>query len=278
MGCKTVVVYSPQDLSCWWESNRYASGKGQLAFRLGANIIAYATGLEPPKTRDFDPKPVREEIDAPTNRGYLQTIQLIHDGDWQPAPRAMHNLMAELRGLGVDVLLKKKDLRPAALNPAADRFLYLHGRNAFHYGKDELKKLRFDLDTGGLLLADACCGSKTFDKSFRDFIAELWADKKDVKLERIPPTDELFGKELNDTAITKVRCRREGADGRPEAEFREVDPYLEGVKVNGRWAVIYSKYDIGCALEKHQSTDCLGHDHASAVRLATAAVLYALRR
>ena len=189
--------------------------------------------------------------------------------------------IAGVTGLAVDLACAQLFFRRepnAALNPAADRFLYLHGRNAFHYGKDELKKLRFDLDTGGLLLADACCGSKTFDKSFRDFIAELWADKKDVKLERIPPTDELFGKELNDTALTKVRCRREGADGRPEAEFREVDPYLEGVKVNGRWAVIYSKYDIGCALEKHQSTDCLGHDHASAVRLATAAVLYALRR
>jgi hypothetical protein len=42
--------------------------------------------------------------------------------------------------------------------------------------------------------------------------------------------------------------------------------------------VIYSKYDIGCALEKHQSTDCLGHDYDSAVVLARAAVLYALKR
>jgi len=56
-----------------------------------------------------------------------------------------------------------------------------------------------------------------------------------------------------------------------------VAPYLEGIKIDGRWAVIYSKYDIGCALEKHQSSDCLGHDHASALRLASAAVLYAMQ-
>ena len=42
--------------------------------------------------------------------------------------------------------------------------------------------------------------------------------------------------------------------------------------------VIYSRYDVGCALEKHQSPDCLGHDYASAVRLGKAAVLYALNR
>ena len=67
-------------------------------------------------------------------------------------------------------------------------------------------------------------------------------------------------------------------DGAFSSEFRDVDPHLEGIKINGRWAVIYSKYDIGCALEKHKSTDCLGHDPDSALRLGTAAVLYALKR
>jgi hypothetical protein len=57
-----------------------------------------------------------------------------------------------------------------------------------------------------------------------------------------------------------------------------VAPQLEGIKIGNRWAVIYSKYDIGCALEKHQSSDCLGHDYESAVKLAGAAVLYALQR
>ena len=55
-------------------------------------------------------------------------------------------------------------------------------------------------------------------------------------------------------------------------------PALEGIKLNGRWVVVYSKYDIGCALENHQSSDCRGHDRASALRLAAAAVLYALKK
>ena len=34
---------------------------------------------------------------------------------------------------------------------------------------------------------------------------------------------------------------------------------------NGHWAVIYSKYDIGCALERHQGLDCKGYSHESAL-------------
>ena len=114
----------------------------------------------------------------------------------------------------------------------------------------------------------------------------LWAeDNKGLKegqklrLVPIPPDDDLFSKELNGVAIKTVRCRRGAREGdRVDSELREVAPALEGVKYNGRWVVIYSRYDIGCALEKHQSPDCLGHDHDSAVRLGRAAVLYALKR
>jgi hypothetical protein len=54
-------------------------------------------------------------------------------------------------------------------------------------------------------------------------------------------------------------------------------PFLEGIKINDRWVVLYSKYDIGCALERHQSVDCLGYNPDSAFKIAGAAFLYSLR-
>jgi hypothetical protein len=282
MGCKTVVVYSPQDLSCLWESNKLDTEKGKLAFRLGGNIIAYATGMELPKPRLTAPEVIRDEPEAKKiPRGYLKVAQLRHEGDWQPAPRAMYNLMAHLQDKPrLLVALKTEPIHPSQHDVLDYKFLYMHGRNAFSYGggSDDpaLANLRADLQTGGLLLADACCGKKAFDTSFREFMAKLFPDKK---LEPIPLDDVLFGTELNGEAISSVRCRRERPDDSgAETEFREVPPFLEGIKINNRWVVIYSKYDIGCALEKHQSVDCLGHDHASALRLGTAAVLYALKR
>ena len=52
-------------------------------------------------------------------------------------------------------------------------------------------------------------------------------------------------------------------------------PYI--LKHEGRWIVLYSKYDFGCALERNTSAYCIGYDNASALRIATAAVLYNVR-
>jgi Domain of unknown function (DUF4159) len=277
-GCKTVVLYSPQDLSCLWEANQYQNGRGQLAFRLAGNIIAYATGMEPPKPRLTPPEVVQDDPEGKQiQRGFLKVAQLRHEGDWQPAPNAMRNLMAHLRRTAqLDVTLQTKPIYATDPDLMDFRFLYMHGRGTFSLSPKGIDNLRLDLETGGLLFADACCGRKAFDTSFRDLMSRLFPKQP---LEPIPVTDDLYGNEVNGTPIITVRCRTElaGGAGQP-GELREVPPFLEGIRIGKRWAVIYSKYDIGCALEKRQSTECLGHDHESALRLGSAAVLYALKR
>ena len=46
------------------------------------------------------------------------------------------------------------------------------------------------------------------------------------------------------------------------------------MKINGHWAVIYSKYDIGCALERHTRLDCKGYTYESAIKIAGNIVIY----
>jgi hypothetical protein len=276
-GCKTVVVYSPEDLSCQWEANKFDAGRGQQAFRLAGNIVAYATGMEPPKPRLTPAEMVVEDSDqARIRRGFLKVAQLRHEGDWQPAPNAMRNMMDHLRkGPRLDVDLETRPIYANDPHLSDFRFLYMHGRGNFNFTPEGIQNLRMNLETGGLLFADACCGKKAFDASFRELVAKLFPDKK---LELIPVGDELYSKDINGEAITSVRCRTEGPGEAGAAEFRQVPPHLEGIKSQNRWVVIYSKYDVGCALEKHQTTDCLGHDHESALKVAGAAVLYALKR
>jgi len=52
-------------------------------------------------------------------------------------------------------------------------------------------------------------------------------------------------------------------------------PQLEGVKINGHWAVIYSKLDIGCALGRHPGPHRQGYTPESALRVATNVIVYA---
>jgi hypothetical protein len=273
MGCKTVLVYSPEDMSCQWESNKNGNGRGLAAFQLGANIIAYATGLEPPRPRLTHVDVASDKDDnRRIPRGFFKVGQVKFNGDYKPAPRAMRNLMDHMHKFaGLDVVLKTEEVRIFDPFVKNYKFLYLHGRGKFGFGKEELPELRFNLENGAVLLADACCGQATFDSAFRQFMQELFPKHK---LERIPPSDVLFGKDLNGTALTEqnIKCRQE-----KNSTPRNMSPWLEGVKVDGRWAVIYSKYDIGCALERHQSSDCVGYTPDSALLLAKAAVLYTLR-
>jgi hypothetical protein len=286
-GCKTVVVFSPQPLAGYWEINQYNPlalradignvDRGTMAFRMAGNVIAYATGMEMPKPRLTRAEITDDREDRHVPRGFLKVAQLKHEGDWQPAPRAMTNLMQYVRNEHkLDVTLQKEELPIGSEDVYQFKFLYMHGRRAFDVPAEQLENMRANLKTGGLLLADACCGKKEFDKSFREFAKRLFPD---ANLEPIPADDLLFGEEINRTPITTVRLRKERPDGQAEAEFHDTRPtYLEGIKLNGRWVAIYSKYDIGCALEKHASSDCKGYDHDSALRIGAAAVLYSLKK
>ena len=176
MGCKTAVILCTQNLTGYWELNRHSDkGPGETAFQVGANVIAYATGLEAPKPRltkfEIAVKPKQEDLST-VQRGYLEVGQLIsqvgEEADWKPAPEAMTRLMQYVRERsGLDVVLKTTNVAIASEKVTNYKFLYMHGRKEFKFTSAELEWLRFNLKHGGLLLADACCGREAFDTAFR---------------------------------------------------------------------------------------------------------------
>ena len=277
------MVFCPQPLAGFWEEVRFMPEgnlpprtRGELAYRFAGNVIAYATGLEMPRPRLSKVDLTDRSEEKNITRHMLKLAQVKHDGDWHPAPQAMRNLAGHLRDqFKVDVALTKEEVRPGDLNLMQYKFMYMHGRRAFTVEDEEVRNIRMNLKTGGTLFADACCGAREFDTAFRDLAKKLYPDKK---LERIPLDDFLYSEKLNGRAITSVKCRREKADGTASLEYEDAAPELEGVKDGNRWVIIYSKYDIGCALEKNKSSACKGHDHDSAKALGAAAVLYALKR
>lgn len=284
LGCRTVVVLSPEPLAGFWEEAKYmptgkapARNRGEQAYRLAGNIIAYATGMEPPKQRlTFTKIAEAGKQDRSPPNGFVQPVQLQIPGEPPPAPAAMRNVMAHLRDAArIDVVLEKEALPPSDPELFKFKFIYMHGRKRFHFGEGEIENIQANLQSGGLLFADACCGKPEFDESFRELMKQMFPKEK---LERIPLDDELYSAKLGGKAIRTVRRREKaGGDGN-ENRFAELPPYLEGIKIDGRWVVIYSKYDIGCSLEGHKATDCLGHSRESALDLASAAVLYSLKR
>jgi hypothetical protein len=266
-GCRTVVIYSPQDLSCFWNQmeNEPDNASVVKCRRVGENVVDYATGRELPADKLAVREVARLDVQPP-KRGALQIAKLRHAGDWNIAPLAIPNLTTALRDrLGFDVVINHREILPRDPNLINYPLLYLHGRAGFSFEADDLAALRRHLEPGGgTIFADAACGSSSFDAAFRRFVAQLLPANPLVP---IPKNDELYtnrigGYNLNDVQYTHAAGGQKGF------------PQLEGVKLNGHWAIIYSKYDIGCALERHQGADCKGYVHESALRIAANIVIY----
>src|SRR5262249_47515214 len=108
LGCRTVLIYSPQDLSCHWESNRFNDAPTDRAFKLGANIVVYATGKTPPQPRltDIEIAAGASKTKVPRARGFFEVMQVKHSDEWQPAQNAIPNLLEHVHKVtGLDVKL-----------------------------------------------------------------------------------------------------------------------------------------------------------------------------
>jgi RNA polymerase sigma factor (sigma-70 family) len=266
-GGKTVIIYSPAGLSCYWnESERSPFNAAVVkAIWLGKNIVEYLTRQDAPP-KEQPPEPPR--VNAQRPREALRIAKLKHAGDWNIAPQAIPKLIEMFREppLQFNVAITQKDLSPRDPNLIYYPLLYMSGRAAFKFPPEDLEALRRHFDPGsGTLFADAAGGSPAFDAAFRRFVTDLVPGHPLVP---IPHGDEIYtdkvGFKLNDVQYTKAAGGGRGF------------PRLEGVKLKDHWLVIYSKLDIGTALEGHIDAECKGYTRDSAAKIAGNILIYSI--
>jgi hypothetical protein len=288
-GCRTCVVFSEVDLSCYWE----LYGRGRLnelpavvreriedANAIGLNVLAYATNREPKGKEASFAALDAENVDALGGRGTIRIAKLVHGGGSNDAPGSLVNLLrAAAQGdLRLQVDLREYDVKPS--DPALKRFMplaFMHGRHDFHFTDEERKNLREYLTNGGTLLADAICGSKEFAAAFRREIALVLPD---APLKRVPNDHPLLGDAGGTRFDIHEVTRREPAGGEAgqglRARLQKAPPELEGAEIDGRLAVVFSPYDISCALEQHEALQCRGYTREDAARIGLNVLMYAL--
>jgi hypothetical protein len=284
-GCMTSIIYSPEDLGCLWDywskfdppqRNPKLKAKIIRATQIGVNIMAYFTGREPPdKTQVREVVRGKDDVDT-VERGSLQIAQIKHEGAWNAAPHALSNLLVALNESGgLPASTKVRELTLSDKNIFRYPILYMHGRNRFSIPVEERQELSRYLERGNVLVADSCCGAKQFDKSFRELMAQLYPDKK---FERIPVSHELFSEKMGRDIKSLKRRTAEGGENTTGGilTVRSSEPILEGIELDGRYVVIYSKYDISCALERQNAGSCEGYLPVEAVKLGTNIIRYAM--
>lgn len=294
-GCRTSVVYAPNppgdakpSLACLWELSRGGQRdsyrpsvqekiRGGLA--IGINVLAYATNRE---LQEKDLKPETVVIKGPADkyeRGKFAVAKLQHPGGCDAAPRALANLM-EQAGRELNIRVETHPKLIGMQNPALFDYpvVFMHGRNAFRLTEGERKALHEYVERGGLLFADAICGSEAFAESFRREMGIIFPKNS---LENIPPRDPIWTSKYGGSDLQTV-MRRDPQPGRPgeplKSTLRAVPPELKGVRFGDRYGVIFSEFDLSCALEKHDSLDCRGYTKEDAARIGLNVLRYGMQQ
>lgn len=295
-GCRTSVIFIPPDplqdprpsLSCLWDLSRpgrdikhSSAVQAQIdaALSLGINVLAYATNRELKAKEDFfRPTAARRPGDQ-VERGRLYVANLRHPGGCNAAPRAIVNLMDSAnRELKLRTHVRDESLGITDPSLFDYHLVFMHGRTAFRLTDEERKQLRKYVERGGMILADSICANPAFTASLRREMAAIFPDRK---LERIPASDPLLTTTYGGFDLQSVSRRdpEPGSRGGPlKAAIRKVPPDLEGVKLGDRWGVIFSPYDLSCALEKQASLECRGYTRDDAARIGLNVVLYSLQQ
>ncbi len=268
IGCRAAVIFTPIDLSCGWDGHTHDTGHRYHvpdANRLGVNMTAYAlayykTGLMLRHRVAY----TRAER-AGDNDFFIGKIK--HDGDWNTDPSALQNLMlAANRVTKVKVNFQEHAVELAKSNLFDFPFLYMSGHDNFELSKEEIVALRKYLTNGGFLLADACCGRAGFDLSFRKMTEKLFPDQE---LERLPEDHELFKIHNRITRVeytTLVRAEKPGF----------ATPYIEGITVDGRLVLVYSRYDLGNGWEQIPHPHTRGVASADAFKIGINTIIYTI--
>jgi hypothetical protein len=243
-GSRHFLIHSPTDLGAAWQQR--ADKTQPTMFRLGVHMFLYAAG----KT-DF-----RNRIDSPYvppapegKQGTAAIARVKYDGDWDPEPGAWRRF-ANLYQWEMDTNVPVTDTEFAALDAAKTPVAHLTGNRNTAFTEEQAVALRKYVEAGGIMLIDACGGSKEFDASVRDVL--LAKAFPGASPQAVPKDHPLLA--AADAEPLTLRYRTYVAD-----KLKTPAPPLEMIKA-GKGSVVLSRIDITTGLLGTNTLTTVGYD------------------
>ncbi|HUS47687.1 MAG TPA: DUF4159 domain-containing protein, partial [Phycisphaerae bacterium] len=268
--CRTRIFIVDQSFSPLWRTGT-GSEKSHRALQFFANLVRYGTD-----GRQLKGKLASRLPQAPPGKPirWLQVARVAHNGDWNTNPLAMNRLSDVLCG-AVSVGVKEA---PAA--PLADKvdqhlpLLWLTGTLRANLTPDQREKLKQYLSGGGMLFIDPAVGDAEFFEAAKELLADMFGPES---LKALPEDHQIVtGKFAGGMGsdIRRVSYTSAVAEKQPGLQ----KPLLYGVELDGRLAVVLSRYGVTCPLEGGATYGMAGLETDDARRLAANVVLYAATR
>lgn len=284
--CRTGVAYLPKALTCRWELSDPAgrtehpeavARQIEAAVSMGQNIIAYATGRELKEKLEMRSVLAEDSEVKPGDRGVITVPQLALDAGGEEARRAVPNLMRYMsRDVPVRIATESPEVAISAEPLQNFPIAWMHGRRGFRFTDAEVAVLRSYIENGGTLLIDSICGDDAFAASVRSEIARLLPNSQLSPLPVDHPmmTSAFGGYDLS--AVTLRTPVRGTSSGSVTLQKRQTTAVIEAATVDDRVVVLFSPYDLSCALESQNSIQCPGYSTEDAAKIGINMLLYAL--
>ncbi len=268
LGCRLAVALAPYDVSCGFARHEHPWGfrvKAVSAQQFGVNLISYCLANYE-LGRFLSAQKVYYQTGEPSREEFVFG-QVIHGGDWDPHPSGNMSLLKYVAANStMEVQFKRANVDLRKTDAFQYPILYMTGHDDFVLLDEEVAALRSYLRNGGVLLADSCCGRKAFDAAFRREIARV-LPKHDLK--PIPPSDPLLSIQAKIGHVTYSGVVRKN--------FPDLDvPVLEGIRLGGVLAVIYSPYGLGTQWDGMERPFAKCYSTKDALRIGMNAIVYAM--
>ncbi len=147
-------------------------------------------------------------------------------------------------------------------NALTYKLAHLTGTANVSLTPSQRQELKAYIDSGGTLLIDAAGGSTAFADAMEKELLTIFPKEAPQITQDIADTDPHY---LGDIEIRYRRYLREG-DKRPSG------PDLRGLKIGGRWAVLFSRQDISNGLVGRDTDGVVGYSSDCATALVTTIV------
>ena len=171
--------------------------------------------------------------------------------DWDTHKTTMPFLAWQLRervGFNIDTKIQEVPLESDKI--LRSPWLYMSGHRNFRFTREQVASLRRYLLAGGTLWADDSTHEKdvTWDTAFRREIARVLPPREDHRLRRITQADDhpIF------RSCFDLSKGYNGYFPPPGDKYRQ--SFIEGIEIDGRLAVVYTRNDYGDGLEIQPDT------------------------
>lgn len=271
-GLATRVFYSPDDISCAWQTRSVAAKEYLFKFMLNMRYYASDRGLYRTRLSEPDPPSTRYADPAKAGaRAKLKIDRVTYDGDgWTVGAnyKGLETIKADIaRRASVELAVDDRGAAPSDL--AGADIAYLTGSSAMAMDEKGQAALKAYTDKGGFLWVEAAGGAAAFDESFRTFAEKAGWVLTPLGKDHPMMTGKFAaaaGYDLT-SGVGFHRSLRISRLGRGWAD-------LVGIYQDGRLVGVYSPLDVVFSTTGYPAYGCRGYAQEDAKAVAANILLY----